>query len=144
MVLVSWKFYEGFSNYKREMDRLFERFFYDEMTEETFDRTWAPSINISESNTEILVTAELTGIRIEDIQIILKDNFLTIQGERKFDKREKPEIFCNGGGNFDAFVRKVRLPSGIDTDNISSYFKNGVLTIKIPKLRPVTIKIEVT
>ena len=70
MVLVSWKFYEGFSNFRREMDRLFERFFYDEMVEETFYKNWSPSIDIFESDSEILVKVDLPGIKVEDIQIV--------------------------------------------------------------------------
>jgi HSP20 family protein len=140
---VSWKFYEGFSNFRREMDRLFERFFYDEMVEETFYKNWSPSIDIFESDSEILVKADLPGIKIEDIQIFLKDNILTIKCERISEKGERVENFYSIKRSSDTFVRKIKLPSTIDYGNINSHYKENILTIKIPKLKQVIKKIKV-
>jgi HSP20 family protein len=123
----------GFSNMKQEMDRLFDRFWEGDMTPLPAMGTWAPALDISETKDAVMVKAEVPGMESTDIHLSLHDQTLTLKGEKKQEKEEKDEHYYRAERSYGAFVRTVRLPATVDGSKVSATFKNGLLTVTLPK-----------
>lgn len=94
---------------------------------------WAPSANISETDKEYLIRAELPGVKKEDVKVTFSDGVLTVQGERKQEKEQKTEKFHRMESYYGSFSRSFSLPDSIQADAISCESKDGVLTVHVPK-----------
>ncbi len=133
--------FDPFTFFREEMNRLFDSFFRGfelEPLEKRFS-TFSPSIDISETEKEIVVSAELPGMDEKDIEVSLTKDTLTIKGEKKEEKEEKGKSYYRMERAFGSFSRTIPLPSDIDTDKVVAEYKKGVLTIKLPKT-PESIK----
>lgn len=127
---------------RNEIDRVFDDFFNRPFgLQPWFDNefrsleNFSPNTDISENDKEIRVTLELPGMDADDIDIELHDDYLTIRGEKKSENEEKDEHFHRIERSYGSFHRTVPLPSEIKSDNIDAKFKNGVLNIKLPKVK---------
>ncbi|HEY7547503.1 MAG TPA: Hsp20/alpha crystallin family protein [Blastocatellia bacterium] len=108
--------------------------------------TWTPSCDIYEANGEIIVKAELPGLKKEDVKVMIENNVLTIRGERKFEEEVKREDYYRIERSYGEFLRVFTLPVGIDPKKINAEFKDGMLKIVIPKVeeaKPKAIDIKV-
>lgn len=101
--------------------------------EELSNRTWAPPVDIRETEESYVVTAELPGLSKDDISITLENNILKLSGERRFEKDTKEEEFHRIERSYGSFTRAFSLPSRVTTDNVSADFNDGILTITVPK-----------
>jgi len=117
-----------------EMDTLFNRFFGPDWGLEPL-RTgyWLPALDIAERENEVLVKAELPGMKADDIDIQVQGNVLTISGEKKESKEDKDENYYHAERHYGSFRREVTLSSEVDVDHIKAEYKDGVLTITLPK-----------
>ncbi len=107
---------------------------------------WVPPIDVSETSDAVIVKADLPGVSEDDIQISITGNLLSIKGERKQEVKEENENFFRVERVYGAFERVIELPAEVEPDKAKATFKNGVLTIEIPKsekVKPKEIKIEV-
>ncbi len=107
---------------------------------------WRPTANITESEHEYRIKAELPEVRKEDIQIELNGDMLSIRGERKIDNELKDDKVHRIESFYGSFARSFRLPEDVDTDAIKAESRDGVLTIHLPKTKastPRTVKVEV-
>ena len=94
----------------------------------------APRLDVAETESEIVVAADLPGLDEKDVEVSLAGDLLTIKGERKTESGEKRLLsYRINGRTFGSFTRSIALPSGIDADAVHASFKNGVLTITIPR-----------
>jgi HSP20 family protein len=118
---------------KREMDRLFDRFFESPLTDLPSLGDWTPALDVTESKDAITVKAELPGVDPKDITVSLEGDVLTIKGEKEQKKEEKDERQHRVERSWGAFMRSVRLPAPVDGGKVSAAFKNGVVTITLPK-----------
>jgi HSP20 family protein len=118
---------------KREMDRLFDRFFETPWSEMPALGEWTPALDMTENKDAITVTAELPGIDPKEITVSLEGDVLTIKGEKEQKKEEKDERSHRIERSWGAFMRSVRLPSPVDGGKVSAAFKNGVMTVTLPK-----------
>ena len=118
---------------KREMDRLFERFFESPWSEPPALGEWTPAIDVTESKDAITVKAEVPGVDPKDINVSLEGDLLTIRGEKEQKKEEKDERHHRIERTYGAFVRTVRLPAAVDGGKVNAAFKNGVVTVTLPK-----------
>jgi HSP20 family protein len=93
------------------------------------------SMNVSETDKEIRVTAELPGVTEQDLDVRLDDDVLTIRGEKKFEETKggEKENFHFVERSYGTFQRSLRLPSSVDPEQVKANFQNGVLTITLPK-----------
>ncbi|GAK60908.1 heat shock protein hsp20 [Candidatus Vecturithrix granuli] len=114
------------------LNRLFDRFFQDRYTESE-DALWFPAVDMAETDTAIVIHAELPGMTKKDVDISLQDNILTIQGEKKRKKKAKHEDFYLVERSFGRFYQAFTLPAAVKSDKITATFKHGVLTITLPK-----------
>jgi HSP20 family protein len=126
-----------FDVFQKEVNRLFDDFSRD------FDlapfrtvgerRLFSPSIDVKEDNKEIIVKAELPGMEEKDVEVLLTENALTLQGEKKEEKEDKGEGYYHMERKYGSFHRVIPVSAGIDTNKVKATFKNGVLTVTIPK-----------
>jgi HSP20 family protein len=91
------------------------------------------SINVSETDNEIRITAELPGVTEKDIDVSLDDDVLTIRGEKKFERKNEKENFHFVERSYGTFQRSLRLPYAVDSEQVQASFENGVLTVTVPK-----------
>jgi HSP20 family protein len=91
------------------------------------------SMNVSETENEVRITAELPGVTEQDIDVSLDDDVLTIRGEKKFERRDDKENFHFVERSYGTFLRSLRLPFSIDPEQVQASFENGVLTVTVPK-----------
>jgi HSP20 family protein len=139
-----------FAPLQREIDRVFDDFTRGFATFPMFARTSAadltPSVDVTETDKEIEITAELPGLEEKDVQINVADNVLTIKGEKKSEKEEKDKNknYRLVERSYGSFARTLELPAGVDPDAIKASIAKGVLTVTVPKPAPAqTKKIEV-
>lgn len=143
--------YSPFSLFRSEMNRLFDNFFQG-FDIEPFEKrygTFHPNIDITETDKEIKVSAELPGMDNKDIDVSLTKESLTIKGEKKEEKEEKKKDYYRMERSYGSFSRTIPMPVEIDTNNAKAQFKKGVLTITLPKTakaikekKKITIKAE--
>ena len=148
MTIVRFKPYTDMGILRNSMDRFMDRFLTDFTRpvegEDFTGQTFTPAVDIKETPQEFLVTAEVPGIRKEDIHIEVADNLLTLKGERKFEREEKNESYHRVERSFGAFSRSFTLPTSVKTDAIEAKFHDGLLSVRIPKAEEkVPKKIEI-
>jgi HSP20 family protein len=110
-------------------------------------RTWAPPVDIYENGDNLVLKAELPGVDPKDVEIRVEDNTLYMKGERKFEKEVKEENYHRVERSYGNFTRSFSLPNSIDADKVSAEYKDGILTLTMPKkeeAKPKTIKINVS
>jgi HSP20 family protein len=137
MRLVRWKPTAGLPVYHDQFERMFDDFFglnRRKMDLENFD--WTPRVNVEETEDRFEITAELPGMKKEDIGIEVQDNVLTIKGERKFEKEEKEPNYHLCERSYGTFQRAFTLPENVKADAIDAEYRDGVLTLAIPKAEP--------
>ncbi|RDI50509.1 Hsp20/alpha crystallin family protein [Microvirga subterranea] len=91
------------------------------------------SMNVSETEKEFRITAELPGVAEQDIDVSLDDDVLTIRGEKRFERKDEKESFHFVECSYGTFQRSLRLPFEIDPEQVQAHFENGVLTVTVPK-----------
>lgn len=123
----------------RDMNKMIDDFFRDfGMAPEREARVaFKPSVDVHDKGGEIIVTAELPGLGQEDVEVSLTKNSLTLKGEKTAEKEEKTKGAHLLERSFGAFVRTVMLPVEVNVDKTKAAFKNGVLTITLPKAEKV-------
>jgi HSP20 family protein len=123
----------GVAALKSELDRWFDRLRELKWDEFPLVGDWAPSMDISETKDSVVVKIEVPGMNQKDIEVSLQENLLTIKGEKRQEKEEKDERYHRVERSYGAFTRSARLPVGVDTSRASAAFKNGLLTVTMPK-----------
>jgi HSP20 family protein len=107
---------------------------------------WTPVANVTETDKEFLIKAELPDVKKEDINVNVADGAITLSGERKYEKEQKNENEIRIESFYGTFARTFALPENVDTDAIEAETKDGVLRIRIPKMEEAKskpVKIEV-
>ena len=118
----------------KEMERLLNRLLEGKLEEaSSAGAAWAPSMDVSETKDSLIVKVEVPGMDPKDIQISLQENLLTIKGEKQQEQEEKEEHYHRVERTYGMFVRSVRLPVTVDGSKVAASFKNGLLTITLPK-----------
>jgi HSP20 family protein len=108
--------------------------------------TWVPAVDIFETADSIVMKAELPGVSRENSDIQVRDNTLTLKGERKFERDVKDENYLRIERSYGAFQRAFSLSTAIQQDKIKAVFKDGVLEVTLPKAeeaKPKQVKVEV-
>lgn len=117
---------------QKEMNKLFSNLWSDDF-DTTGLSTWYPSVDVTEGKDEYIVKAELPGISKSDVKISLQENVLTISGEKKQENETKDRQMHRVERSYGSFTRSFRLPSLVKADKIDASYKDGVLTITLPK-----------
>jgi len=109
--------------------------------------TWAPPVDIYETENELVLKADLPDINEKDLDVRIENNMLTIHGERKFEHEVKEDNYLRMERTYGSFSRSFSLPNTVNTEAIKAEYKNGVLTVELPKRaesKPKQVKINVT
>lgn len=141
---------EGYSltSLQREMNRLFEDFFGRDWSLEPFRGRggWTPAVDVMETDKEVVVKAELPGMDPKEVEINLAGEALTIRGQKKEEKEEKTRSAHLVERSYGSFERTISLPSAVKADQADAEFKQGILTISLPKTEEAktrTVKVKV-
>ena len=129
-----------------EWDRLMSDFVGDRL-EDTELTNWTPEIDIAEDNDAYVVIADLPGLTKKNISINIKENMLTISGERKIEKKDDNKNYCRTERRDGIFKRSFQLTDQVISDGITASFRDGVLTVNVPKteeVKPKEIEIKVS
>ena len=143
MALIRWDPFRDIMTLRDKMNRLFDDTVKGEESD-MFGSTWAPSVDIYETENELVLNAEIPGINQEDIEVKIEDNTLTLRGERKFEEETKEENYHRIERSYGSFFRSFSLPHYIDQEKINAEHDNGVLRIHMPKkpeLKPRSIRV---
>ncbi|MFZ3217297.1 MAG: Hsp20/alpha crystallin family protein [Candidatus Acidiferrales bacterium] len=108
---------------------------------------WAPNVDIYETENELVLKADLPDINEKDLDVRVANNMLTITGERKFEEKVKEDAYLRIERTYGSFSRSFGLPNTVNTEAIKAEYKNGVLTVELPKraeAKPKQVKINVT
>lgn len=136
-------FAQPFVSLQREIDRLFENFSrgFPKFTGSNGNISMlVPSIDVTETDKEIKITAELPGLEEKDVQVNFADGVLTIRGEKKAEKEEKDKNYRLVERSYGAFERSIALPDGVKPEDVKATIAKGVLTVKVPKPAPAQAK----
>uniref|UniRef100_A0A7V0Z7I6 Hsp20/alpha crystallin family protein n=1 Tax=candidate division WOR-3 bacterium TaxID=2052148 RepID=A0A7V0Z7I6_UNCW3 len=144
-LIKRWDPFRELMSLREDMDRLFNAFFGKPVAEES-EGVWIPVIDIEEDNENFIVSAELPGLRKEDVKISVRGNLLTISGERKQESETKNKTYHRVERMYGKFSRTISLPSDVDVNKIKAVYKDGVLHITLPKpetMKPKEIEVEI-
>ncbi len=145
MALIPWRPWRELDVLRREVDHLWDRF-TGEKPVDWSGGEWAPSLDLSETKDKVVVKVEAPGIDPQEMDISLTNGVLTIKGEKKREREETDQNYHLVERSYGAFSRAVRLPSEVQEESVKANYKDGVLTITMPKTERAkdrAIKIEV-
>jgi len=129
-----------------EMNRLFMTNFPRGFNDEDMaSGGWTPSVDIYESEDEIVLEAELPGMKREDFEVSIENNVVTLKGSRRFEKKDEGDNYHRVERSYGTFTRSFSLPRSVSAENTQADFTNGVLRVSLPKKEEAKArKIEVT
>src|SRR5258708_17061549 len=129
--LDRWESFRGNSP-DSHLHRLFSDFFGRASQEQNLT-AWAPAVDIYEGEHELVVKADLPDVKPEELDIRVENNILTIRGERKFEKKADEKNYLRVERAYGSFARSFSLANTVNTDAIKADYRDGVLTLTIPK-----------
>ncbi len=109
-------------------------------------RPWTPSVDIFETENELVLKADLPDVNMKDIDIHMENGTLALKGERKFENEEQKKGYHRVERSYGAFARYFTLPDTVDAEKVQADYKNGVLTVTLPKkeiAKPRQIRVQV-
>lgn len=134
MSIVRYDPFRELRSLNEEMNRLFSLSMPRTFEDEGFVRgAWNPSVDIFENKDQIVLEAELPGMKREDFELTIENNVITLRGERKFEKKEENDNYHRVERSYGAFSRSFTLPQTVSAENATADFKNGVLRVTLPK-----------
>jgi HSP20 family protein len=138
--------FSGLSALHHEVNRIFNDTARGQADESALT-TWAPAVDIYETPNELVVKADLPEVNEKDIDVRVENNLLTVRGERKFEKAVSDENYLRVERTYGTFSRSFSLPNTVNSEAIRAEYKNGVLTVNLPKReesKPRQVKVNVT
>ena len=133
MNLIRWNPTLGISTLRSEMNRLFEDMWRDSAWDSIESTAWSPVADIYETDNDLVLKVDLPGVDPKMVDVRIEDNVLTIRGERRFEENVAKENYQRMERLHGTFSRAFRLPVSVDADKIRADFKDGVLTVTLPK-----------
>ena len=109
--------------------------------------SWAPAVDIYETENELVLKADLPGVEEKNIDLRVENNMLTVRGERQFETKVKEDNYLRVERTYGSFSRSFGLPNTVNTEAITAEYKQGVLTVQLPKRpesKPKQVKVNVT
>ena len=129
--LSSWSPFDRLGSFRDEVNRLFDLSWPSRDTGRFSG--WSPALDVADDKDNLVVSVELPGLKKEDIHISLHDGVLTVSGERKQERETKEGGTFRSERHFGKFQRSVTLPTTVDGNKVNAAYKDGILTIDLPK-----------
>jgi HSP20 family protein len=133
----------NFSRFRNEIERVFDRFVVDPFEVAWYGRNgkdWIPKLDVMESSDAITVRLEVPGVSPKNVDVSVRGNVLTISGHKEESSKEDGKDFYISEREYGSFRRSIELPQGCDPDRVTAAQDNGVLTVKIARLKEATPK----
>ena len=147
MALVRWDPFRELEDMSERLNRVFTRPALRPSGKEALTvADWMPTVDISETDAEYLIKAELPEVKKEDVKITVEEGVLTLQGERRQEKEEKGKKYHRVERSYGSFVRSFTLPESVDEAGVKAEYKDGVLSLHLPKtekVKPKAIDVKV-
>jgi HSP20 family protein len=124
----------GMGLFKGEMDRMLDRFLEPRLGAFELVGEWMPKLDLSETKDAYVAKLEAPGVEPKEINVSIRDGLLVMTGEKTREEEEKNEKFYRAERAWGAFTRTVPLPGPVDTEKTTAAFKDGVLTVMLPKM----------
>jgi HSP20 family protein len=132
---------------QREINRMFDDFFRSDRDDSSLlAQNWKPAVDIVEDNDAYVAKVELPGVNKDDVKITMQDNVLTIRGEKKTENKGKEGNMHRVERFYGSFQRSFSLPTSVKSDKIEAEYKDGILTVSMPKAeeaKPKHIEVKV-
>lgn len=144
--LTSWPVFGRLSDLRTEIDRMFESPFAELARTSSLLSGWMPAVDLHEEKDHFTVTAELPGMKKDDIGLALHEGCLSISGERRAERKEEDAEVHRSERFVGRFQRTLSLPRPVDSGKITARYKDGILTVKLPKTeeaKPKQIEVKV-
>ena len=142
-----WTPYRGPNSLQEQVNRLFDDTFSSHRAGQSDLATWAPAVDVFETENELVVKADLPDMNEKDIDARVENNTLTVRGERKFEQQANEDNYLRIERAYGTFTRSFSLPNTVNPEAIRAEYRNGVLTVRMPKReesKPKQIKIGVS
>ena len=147
MTLVRWDPFRELESMSDRLNRVFSRPTLSTSGREALTvADWMPTVDISESENEYLIKAELPEVKKEDVKVTVENGVLTLQGERRQEKEEKGKKYHRVERSYGSFVRSFTLPESVDEGAVKAEYKDGMLNLHLPKtekVKPKSIDVKV-
>jgi HSP20 family protein len=138
--------FRGLSSLQDQVNRLFDDNVHRGRSGNSEMAVWSPAVDIFETENEIVVKADLPDVQEKDLDVRVENNTVTIRGERKFDREVNEDNYLRVERTYGTFTRSFSLPNTVNYDAIRAEYRNGVLTVRMPKreeTKPRQIKIGI-
>jgi HSP20 family protein len=145
MSLISRRPFPGFEDLPSSLnllDQMLDRL----NTQPDNARPWGPAVDIVENDKELVLSADLPGVKLSDVEVKIEDGTLTLSGSRKFENEDNKNGYHRIERSYGQFRRAFALPDSVDPAKVEAAFDNGVLKVTLPKkeiARPRTVKVEI-
>lgn len=150
VMLTRWNPAGEAANLSQRMERLFDEMVGRGLWRTSEDRplrgSWVPAVNILERKDAMVITADLPGLKAEDVEVTVEEGILSIRGERKLEETSEEESYHRVERLYGVFERTFTLPNSVDVEKIEARFSNGEMTLTLPKReesKPRSVKIKV-
>ena len=147
MTLVRWDPFRELESMSDRLNRVFSRPTLSTSGREALTvADWMPTVDISETDSEYLIKAELPEVKKEDVKVTVENGVLTLQGERRQEKEEKGKKYHRVERSYGSFVRSFTLPESVDESAVKAEYKDGMLNLHLPKaekVKPKSIDVKV-
>ena len=144
--ITRWDPFRNVSSLQEQFNRMFDATFPGRTAESALT-AWSPAVDIYETENELVLKADLPDMNEKDLDVKVENNMLTIRGERKFEEKVSEENYLRIERTYGSFSRSFSLPSTVNSEAISAEYKNGVLTVQLPKRaesKPKQVKVNIT
>jgi len=147
--MIRWQPINRPATWNTGVDRLFSEFMgrsLRQMEEETAACAWTPAVNILEREEGIVITADLPGLKAEDVEVTVEKSVLTLKGERILEEAAEGETYHRVERSYGSFERSFSIPESVDAKKIEARFVNGEMTVTLPKSaesKPRSVKVKV-
>ena len=144
MAITRWDPFREVVVLQNRMNSLFREF--NENDSPLTTASFVPAVDVYEDAKKVVLKLEVPGMEEKDLDIRVENNTLTVKGERKFEKDDKAKGYHRMERAYGTFVRSFTVPTTVDAEKVAAEYKNGVLTVKLPKkeaAKPRQVKIEV-
>ncbi|HEX4002058.1 MAG TPA: Hsp20/alpha crystallin family protein [Candidatus Acidoferrales bacterium] len=147
MSITRWDPFQNLATLQDQVNRLLEAPLAGRRAENSNLTAWAPAVDIYETENELVIKADLPDINEKDLDVRVENNLLAIRGERKFEQKVKEDNYLRIERTYGSFSRSFSLPTTVNTESINAEYKNGVLTVQLPKRaesKPRQVKVNAT
>ena len=134
MTLVKWN---PTRSLMTDFDRIFDSMFSHDLPLFPLAQSWTPAVDVNETETEFFLSADMPGLDKKDVSVDIHDGVITIKGERDIDNEKSTDGYRIRERQLGSFNRSFRLPDNVNEDKVAAKFKNGVLTVTLPKTKEI-------